>query len=237
MSNRHNARFVANPQQYLSEVTVLTVGSKFEGFNANNAQERIYMNLVPLNGGTNATLVRADFSRAAKGRGTEIEASFVPYVMYGEIAAKRAQLPALELPAAGKPKFVFTGSMNGCSLVVATKGGKKWVIHYPNSDGAVQGFPWLAQNSYIREKSVDYFDLGDQRLPFQGSYGYALADGNTVEARTAASKRAGNDTGWFNTFSFAFYDDSKWKLIAQPQFVWLEGSSFKAKTTGKIVEV
>ena len=123
--------------------------------------------------------------------------------------------------------------MNGCSLVLATKGGKNWGIHVPNSKQATLGFPVLGVAGYTYVKSVDFYQLGQLR---QGSYG----------TMTGASREAPGG-GWYNTFAFFFYDNGAWTIVAQPRIMTTQGLDSKSKsaqgisfvgtTNGGIVQV
>lgn len=228
MSHGHNAEFLKDPKAYLGAVTVLTVGSIYKGFDPNVPRDKVYMDLVLLDSGmkSGTKLVRADFRAEPEGD-APIEGGWIPYIAEGTVNADPAKLPALRLPD-GRPRFVFTGAMNGCSLVLANGPDGKYGIHYPNSKGAPVGFPHLKTGGFTYVKSVDYYDL---KHPAQGFYGTAQG----VDPAQAASA-AGNDTGWFNTFA-CFHHDGLWKILAQPQFAWQQGTEFRARTTGEVIEL
>ena len=78
---------------------------------------------------------------------------YVPYIPEGTCLGGTA-LPKVQLDPHGSPKFVFTGAMNGCSLVIANDAaGNLWGVHYPNSNGEKQGFPMLARDQLVLAKS------------------------------------------------------------------------------------
>jgi hypothetical protein len=228
MSHGHNAEFLKDPKAYLGNITIHNVTSGFKGFKPEEPQARIYMDLVAISTGGAGKAARVDFSNTPIGD-APIEGGWIPYISEGLIGSDHSKLPFLELPAGGSPRFVFTGAMNGCSLVMASKGGKNWGIHQPNSKAATQAFPLLVAAGFTYVKSVDFYQLGQLA---QGSYGTQVG----VD-RTAASRAAGNDTGWFNTFAFFLYTGGVWRIIAQPQFAWFEGSTYKARSNGAILEV
>ncbi len=230
MSFGHNAEFLKDPKAYLGGITILNVTSNFKGFKPDEPQARIYMDLVSVSTGVGGggKAARVDFANTPIGDAS-IEAGWIPYISEGLVGSDHSKLPFLELPAGGNPRFVFTGAMNGCSLVMATKTGKNWGIHQPNSKAATQAYPLLATAGFTYVKSVDYHQL-DQLT--QGSYGTKVG----VD-RTEASRAAGNATGWFNTFAFFYFTGGVWRIIAQPQFAWFEGSTYKARTNGAILEV
>lgn len=230
MSHGHNAEFLKNPKAYLGGITILNVSSVIKGFKADEPQARIYMDLVSVNTGVSGGVksARVDYANTPIGD-APIEAGWVPYISEGLVGSDHSKLPSLELPAGGSPRFVFTGAMNGCSLVMATKSGKYWGIHQPNSKAATQAYPLLTAAGFTYVKSVDYYELGQLT---QGCYGTKVG----VDS-TEASRAAGNASGWFNTFAFFYYTGGVWRIIAQPQFAWFEGSTYKARTAGAILEV
>jgi hypothetical protein len=239
MSHGHNTEFLKDPLAYLRSVTVLTVGTQFfpsiDGFKTQVAKSPINMDLITLDSGvkSGSKMSRADFCLQGKGGDSDIVAGWIPYVDEGTVNQDIGKLPALELPPGGTPKFAFTGAMNGCSLVLATKGGKNYGIHVPNSSQAKNGNPALTQAGYTYVKSIDYFQLGQLR---QGHYG----------TKIGASRDAPGG-GWYNTFAFFYFDNGGWTIVAQPQIVTLQGLgsdtksgagvSYVAKTSGDIIQI
>lgn len=210
MSHGHNKEFLKDPAGYLGGITILTVGTQFlpnqGAFQPQAAKGLVYMDLVATDSGaTSGTKQgRADFSLNA-GSDLAIAGGWVPYVDEGTVNGDAAKLPVQELPVNGVPKFCFTGAMNGCSLVLASKGGKNYGIHVPNSSQAKQGYPVLQKLGYQHVKSLDYFELS-QRV--QGHYGTKV--GESCDAPGG---------GWYNTFAFFIFDGGTWKIMAQPQIV------------------
>lgn len=200
MSNKHNARFTANPKTYMSTVAIMNQMSmgktKIGAFNTDIAHSSAYMNLVAVTGGSSATLVTANYSTTQKSKGTIIHCGYVPYWMEGDVNSGK-ELPKLRLPATGNPKYVFTGAMNGCSLVIATdSSGNEYGVHYPNSGGSTTGYPHLERDGLTYVKSVDYI----------GGYGM---DRTELEKKYVGT--------WSNVFAFFYYTGGEWKILAQPQ--------------------
>jgi hypothetical protein len=198
MSKGYNQLFSANPRTFLGNYVVENEVAqgvrRVGGFDTSRSHNNAYLNLVPIDGGifSATTRLRAEYSTTSKGHGTIIACRYVPYVAEGTIDGG-TELPKVQLPDDGNPRFAFTGAMNGCSLVIATDAHHRtWLVHYPNSRGAANGFPHLARDGLNLVKAVNY----------NGGYGAnegALARGQ-----------------WLNTFAFAFYDGG-WRLLAQPQ--------------------
>lgn len=217
MSSGHNARFSANPKVYLQTVAVMnsmSMGKTVIGaFNPNLAHKQAYLNLVPNSGGKTATLVTANYSLTPKGHGTNISCGYVPYWMEGDVDAGK-ELPKLLLPPGGNPKYVFTGAMNGCSLLIATdSSGNEYGVHYPNSGGSQKGFPHLGRDGLTLVKSVDYIN------------GYGM-DREQLEKDFRGT--------WSNVFAFFIYKDSQWKIMAQPQLGYTGGKALKPTLAVKI---
>ena len=239
MSHGHNGEFLKYPIAYLGSITVVTVGTQFhpsvDGFKTQESKPLVYMNLVSTDSGlkSGSKQARADFSLQSRGGDSDIAGGWIPYVDEGAVNLDANKLPALELPASGNPVFAFTGAMNGCSLVLATKGGKNWGIHVPNSSQAKLGFPVLAKAGYTYVKSIDFYQLDQLR---QGKYG----------TRTGESEVAPGG-GWYNTFAFFWFDRGGWTIVAQPQIMTTQGLtgdsksavgiSFVGKTNGAIIQV
>lgn len=223
MSNGHNAEFLKNPIDYLSKVVVMTVGSDFGTVDPNSAYAAMHIDMALVDSGINSGTksVKANFNIGPLGD-APIKGGFVPYASKGDVKNGRFPLPALELPSAGSPKFVFTGAMNGCSLVLATKGGKKYAIHYPNSDGATHRFPMLTEAGYTYVKSLDYYKLSDDKA----SYG-TLVNGD----------REAPGGGWYNTFAFFYYKDGAWSIIGQPQIAKMVGNTVAGSINGDIIVI
>ena len=229
MSSGHNTAFLKDPVDYLSKVVVLTINAEFEGIDANAASAQIYLDLVLVDSGLKSgqKVVQANFSNTPKGD-SPIEGCYVPYASEGDVKNGRFPLPAVALPVGGLPKFIFTGAMNGCSLLLAKKADNFYAIHYPNSGGASSKYPLLTKAGYTYVKSIDYFNI-------LGTRGYSGV--NVGTDRDQASKDAGNIAGWFNTFSFFYYKDN-WKIVAQPQFAWATGGNkFTARLNGDVIVV
>lgn len=230
MSYGHNTLFLKDPRAYLGGITVIAIGSRFAGIKETESHDLIYMDLVVVDSGMNTgtKIARADFSKSPAGD-AQIKCGFVPYISAGICKFSPEKLPSLKLPLNGDPAFVFTGAMNGCSLVYAERDGDDYAIHYPNSDGATSNFPMLASNKFIYKKSIDYLKVLGLN---QGTYSLS-----GYKSDLEASEAMGNKAGFFNAFAFFYYDNGTWKIIAQPQFAWQSGMTFKAKTTGPLVEV
>ncbi|MGH7067658.1 MAG: hypothetical protein ACREFO_14255 [Acetobacteraceae bacterium] len=210
MSYGHNKEFLKDPAGYLGGITILTIGTQFlpnqGAFQPQVAKGLVYMDLVATDSGATSgnKQGRADFNLNA-GSDSAIAGGWIPYVDEGTVNGDSAKLPVQELAVNGVPKFCFTGAMNGCSLVLASKGGKNYGIHVPNSTQAKQGYPVLQKLGYQHVKSLDYFELS-QRV--QGNYGTKVG-----ESRDAPGG------GWYNTFAFFVFDGGTWKIMAQPQIV------------------
>jgi hypothetical protein len=251
MSDGHNARFLADPRQYLTQVLVLLNDGRFNGQTAQQqmmaargggtpaslrAYDRVYLNLVPIDGrGAQAAIVRADFSTSSKWFGTDIAGGYTPYIFEGVVNANPGRMGRHNLPPGGVPAYEFTGAMQGCSLVLCTDNanGGRVSVHYPNSGGSIAGYPHLATLGLTRVKSLDYFNTGGGRGP-QASYtGQAIGTDRDV-----ASTQAGNANGWFNTFGFMKYEAGQWRLIDQPQFLWMDnGGRTTGRIAGAVVEI
>lgn len=251
MSDGHNARFLANPRQYLGQVLVLSNDSRFNGQTAQQqmmaargggtpaslrAYDRVYLNLVPVDGrGARAAIVRADFSTSTKWFGTDIAGGYTPYINEGAVNANADAMGRHALPPAGVPAFEFTGAMQGCSLVLCTDNANGGYVsaHYPNSGGSVAGYPLLARLGLTRVRSIDYFNLGGGRGPQESYTGQAVGTD-----RLAASTAAGNAAGWFNTFAFMHREAGQWRLIGQPQFLWMgDDGVTTGRINGAVVEI
>jgi hypothetical protein len=239
MASGHNKEFLKDPRAYLGGITVVSVGTQFhpsiDGFKTQVPKPLVYMDLVVTDSGVKSKnkQARADFSLQGRGGDSDIPAAWIPYVPEGTVNADVSTLPAVELPASGNPVFAFTGAMNGCSLVLATKDGKNWGIHVPNSKQAPLGFPVLKTAGYSYVKSIDFYQLDQLR---QGKYGT-----KTGESRDAPGG------GWYNTFAFFWFDKGGWTIVAQPQIMTAQGMdvasasstsmSIVGKTNGAIVQV
>lgn len=239
MSLGHNTEFLRNPIAYLGTMPVLTIGTKFSpnetAFQTQVAKPLIYMDLVVTDSGvkSGARQARADFCVAPPGGDGAIAGAWIPYVDEGTVLGDTSKLPAQELPAGGVPSFAFTGAMNGCSLVLATKGGKSYGIHVPNSKQATQNYPVLAKEGYTYVKSIDYHQMGQLN---QGFYGTAVGAGPEAPGG-----------GWYNTFAFFYYTGGVWTIVAQRQIVtarWLEGDTraatkmdYRGAINGAVVQV
>ncbi len=205
--------FLSDPKAYMSRVAIesaFSEGSQIakKDFEDSQAHDLCYMRLEPVDGGlfSATTRVRAKFSTAPKFGSTTIPCRYVPYFSEGACKGGTA-LPRVKLEPGGNPKFVFTGAMNGCSLVIATDAaGDTWGVHYPNTSGEKEGFPMLARDHMVLAKSMDY-----------SSYGMP----------ETAVKVAGKGT-WCNTFAF-FYFENEWKILAQCQYCAPEGMKFAAR--------
>lgn len=214
MSSGHNKEFLKDPAAYLGGITILTIGTQFlpsEGaFQPLVSKALVYMDLVATDSGIKSGKKqgRADFSLNA-GSDSAIAGGWIPYIAENTVNNDNGKLPVQELPVNGVPKFCFTGAMNGCSLVLATKGGKSYGIHVPNSKQATQGYPVLQQLGYQHVKSLDYYELSQRT---QGHYG----------TKTGASREAPGG-GWYNTFAFFIFDNGAWNIMGQPQIVTQEG--------------
>lgn len=223
MSHGHNKEFLKDPAGYLGGITILTIGTQFlpnqGAFQPQIAKGLVYMDLVATDSGvtSGAKQGRADFNLNA-GSDSAIAGGWVPYVDEGTVNGNAAKLPVQELPVNGVPKFCFTGAMNGCSLVLATKGGKSYGIHVPNSSQAKQGYPVLQKLGYQHVKSLDYYELSQRT---QGNYGTKVG-----ESRDAPGG------GWYNTFAFFIFDGGTWKIMGQPQIVTQVGLGADAKFVG-----
>lgn len=231
MSSGHNKRFLASPTKYLAEVVIIPNDGKFNGRTAREAMvhfrggvnpanlsyDQIYLDLVPIDGGlfSSTTKVRADFSTVPVGGDDQIVGGYVPYILEGTVNDDPTKMGVHDLPAGGVPKFEFTGSMNGCSLILCTRTatGAKVAAHYPNSKGSTLGYPHLATLGLTHVKSIDYFNTGGGR-GLQKNYS-GLQIGGDYDA---AAEALGNRAGWFNTFAFMMNIAGVWHLIAQPQF-------------------
>ena len=196
-----NESFLADPKAYMSRVAIennFATGAMAQNtFNDQQSHDRCYMDLVPLDGGllSVVTRVKSEFRTTAKPGAVSINGGYVPYVAEGTCNGG-TPLPKTRLQTNGDPKFVFTGAMNGCSLVIAEDASHAlWGVHYPNSGGASNGFPLLTRDHLTLKKSMDYIDYGFKR-----------------EIMEATSKGT-----WCNTFAFFYYDD-EWKILAQCQF-------------------
>lgn len=229
MSFGHNKEFLKDPVAYLGGITVLTIGTRFlpspAGFAPQVAKPLVYMDLCYLGVGLDTRQGRADFSAGIPGGDDPIPGAWIPYEPEGTVATDIGKLPAQVLPAGGLVPFAFTGAINGCSLVMATKGGADYGIHVPNSSQATQGYPFLAQAGYTYVKSVDYYQIDQRR---QGFYG----------TRIGASRDAPGG-GWYNTFAFFYFSGGEWKIIAQPQIVTAidGGTRFVGKASGPVIVV
>ncbi|HTZ72142.1 MAG TPA: hypothetical protein VMB71_15910, partial [Acetobacteraceae bacterium] len=128
------------------------------------------------------------------------EAYWVPYVPIGTQGTGIAGVPYVDVPAANPPKkYVFTGSMNGCSLVVtdAPVGGQIR-IHHDSAHGATT---FNGMNLRVR---LDYAG-NTHNSPF--SYG-DVTQGNDIA------------TSW----NFFYYNGNNWVLVSQPQ-VFVPGAA------------
>lgn len=226
MSHGHNAAFLRNPVDYLSKIAVLTIGSNYGDLDANQPYASIYLNLVSIDSGLKSgnKVVCANFDSNPVGGDSSINASFVPYASEGDVKNNRFLLPALELPPNGRPKFIFTGAMNGCSLVLASnRFGRRYGIHYPNSNGAINKYPLLTKAGYKYEKSIDFYII-------DGKPGYGT---RVDESRDAPGG------GWYNTFSFFYFDipTRKWMIICQPQIATMTKQTFTGKINGNVIIV
>lgn len=223
MSHGHNTEFLKDPVGYLSKIVVMTVGSDYGSLDPNQCCSSMYLDLLSIDSGMKSgrKVVRANFSTGPLGD-SPINGAFVPYASEGDVKSGRFALPALELPLTGSPKFVFTGAMNGCSLVLATKSGKRYAIHYPNSAGATLRYPLLTDAGYTYVKSLDYYKM-DKDKPFYGT----KIDGD----------REAPGGGWYNTFAFFYYDGSKWVIVGQPQIAKLEGTAFTGQINGDVIVI
>ncbi len=206
MSFGHNKEFLKNPVAYLGGITVVTVGTQFspsvDGFKTQESKSPIYMDLVSTDTGmkSGSKQARADFSLTSRGGDSDIVAGWIPYVDEGTVNGDSAKLPALELPASGNPVFAFTGAMNGCSLVLATKGSKNRGIHVPNSKQATLGFPsWLASATPTSNQPT----LSARSIAAGGSW-RALHDRRVRRLRR----------GQYNTFAFFLLIMALWTIVA-----------------------
>ena len=205
--------FLSDPRGYMSRVAIESAfneGSQPIGgdFNPAQAHALCYLRLEAVDGGmlSSPTRARVRFSMAPKFGDTSISCGYVPYIPEGTCLGGTA-LPKVQLDPHGSPKFVFTGAMNGCSLVIANDAaGNLWGVHYPNSNGEKQGFPMLARDQLVLAKSMDYVS-------------YGLPDKIVLTLGVGA---------WCNTFSF-FYYENEWKILAQAQYCAPEGMGFAAR--------
>ena len=227
MSHAHNHFFLTNPVDYLSKVVVLTISSNYGRLDPNNPYGSIYLDLVNVDSGIKSghKIVCANFDLAPKAGDTQIKAGYVPYASEGDVKNKRFLLPALELPQTLTTKFIFTGAMNGCSLILASNRlGRKYAIHYPNSNGARNGYPLMARAGYTYEKTIDYYRIGNK--PY-----YGTEIGGDREA-------PGKKGSWYNMFAFFYYNNGHWNIISQPQIVTMNmDGTFTGKINGNVIIV
>ena len=224
MSHGHNKEFLKDPVAYLGGAIVLTLASNFRPSPAafKDPSPSVSMDLVYVGKWKEVNQVRADFSTTPPGGDEKITGAWIPYESEGNVKADSKKLPVQVLPAAGDAgPFAFTGAMNGCSLVMATKGGQDYGIHVPNSQQATENYPFITNAGYQYTKSLDYYPLPQRR---QGFYG---TDGN----RDAGGGR------WYNTFAFFYRSGGQWKIIAQPQFATMIEKKFVAERNGSVIVV
>lgn len=220
MSDGHNERFTANPVIYLNQVTIQNAmsmgGAKVSKgtLNTNLEHTVAYMDLVPVSGGKTATTVTATYHSAPGKIKSPIQCAFVPYWNEGDVNSGKL-LPKVALPAGGNPKFVFTGAMNGCSLVIAQDlANQQYGIHYPNSGGAANGFPHVGRDGMQVVKSLNYV----------GGYG---------EANDALLAYPVVGT-WSNVFAFFYYYNNAWCIVGQPQIGFPSGKLLMVQKSAKI---
>ena len=166
----HNDRFRANPYAYCSLVTVniqTASGDLGLQFNANKAHETAYVDLVPWDKGSRASQVV--FSPSMQNRGGKLLAGYyVPYLAFGTITSNGASLQTLAIPKRNpKHPYVFTGGMNGCSLLLLEHTDDAYLaVHYPNSDGREKGYPLLNGAKVVLDVHFDQYGSGSNPNAF-----------------------------------------------------------------------
>jgi hypothetical protein len=129
------------------------------------------------------------------GLGSEqpIRAYWLPYVSIGMQGKALAGVPYVDIPSAAPTRnFVFTGSMNGCSLVITRIAGGFRVYH----DSTHNPNLFIGQNVVLR---LDY----DQTV---ANSPYVYGDnGQPATTKTPTS------------FNFLYFKNASWYLVCQPQ--------------------
>ena len=131
-----------------------------------------------------------------------LRAYWLPYVSIGMQGNTLAGVPYVDIPnAAPTRNYVFTGSMNGCSLVITRLAGGFRVYH----DSTHNPNLFIGQNVVLR---LDY-DATVANSPYV--YG---DNGQPASNKTPTS------------FNFLYFRNGSWYLVCQPQLAFL-GSKIK----------
>lgn len=222
MSNQQNANFLSNPEGYLQTISTankFNLGGKIDmEVNLDEPHAKILMNLRPLDGGlfSSTKRVEAEYGISPKISDGDsiIVGAWVPYHVEGDVASGASSLgkvPIATRPGPTDPKFVFTGAMNGCSMVVArNEAGQLFAVHYPNSTGFLNGFPLLKADKLEHVKSINY----------EGAGGYG-------EDRTELEKLP--KAVWSNAFCCLAFQEGEWKVLGQSQLVTPNGAVFETR--------
>lgn len=140
-----------------------------------------------------------------------------PYISYGSVNAQIESIDEIGYvdvpinPGINDYKYVFTGAMHGCWLVVAsipTDSNKMRVYHYQSADS----------NSKFNYKKGGSFLNGIWYLTF-ADYGEEGADTSCTGGVT------------YNGFNFLYYSNGNWYCVCQPQTMEVsnQGQNFTAK--------
>jgi len=218
MSQGQNSLFISDPLRYC-QTTCINASTPphnryDDNFNPNLRYQSMYANLKPWHSHAVLWKLRRKIlsqvlfrPRPMHTSGTPIHGYWVPYVQAG--IAAREGLKILQIPRhpGDTRRFVFTGGMNGCSLLLCERAGDAanyYVVHYPNSEGRSQLYRLLGPYYTI----IMDLHFGIYMTSYEVKH-YAddvpVIGGSTVY----------NELG--NAFIFLYYEGGEWTAIVQRQ--------------------